>query len=232
MAFKIGVLTEKGGGGKTMISINLAGWLRLSYPDKTVGVLDTCYAKHSTDWLATRVHNAYPDLFDVEQENNEVLVGRSINRMAARFDFVVVDGHPKLDGMLKNTAVACDLIVIPVRPDKPDAQSAIRTAGYILGCTSNTPIAFLLTDWDSTNNAKDIYNELVEANADVRLPIIGMPRHLFQSRDDSPNSIVIGRTAWKESMKVGKTVFEEETPAGPAVAEANNAFIKLMELSQ
>lgn len=231
MSFAIAVLCEKGGIGKTMLSTNIAGWLTLAYPDKTVGILDTCFAHHSMNWLGTRAVNQFPELFDVEFNPSAMTVGLSIAKMKKRHDFVVVDGHPKLDELMKNSAAAADLIVIPVRPEKADFESATRTAGYLLASAPSTPMAFLLTDWDDTNNAKDIYNDLLAANEEVKLPIIGTPRNLVD-KEKNPHSIIIGRTAWSEAAKIGKTVFEVDTANGPAIAEANKAFIQLMELAQ
>lgn len=220
MSYVIGLIQAKGGGAKTTTADTLALWLALTYPDKRIGLLDTCKEHHSTDWIVSREENGYPELLEFDATPSPALVGRKLKKMMTECDIIVVDGKPDIDEMMQNTVALCDTIIIPVKPSKPDLASAIRTASYLLSAPTkpDARIAFLRTAWTSTHAIAKIINDgLIAANAEVGLPII--------------ETIIEARTAWVTSIGVGSTVHEWE-PNGTAAQEATKAFIEIMELSQ
>lgn len=212
-----GFLTQKGGGAKTTTSVNFAHWLAASYPDKNVALLDTCNSHHAVNWEEGRKNNALDPLFYVDYMAVPHLIGRRIKELQEKFDYVVIDGKPDIDVSMQAAASLCDVIVIPVKPGKPDVDSAAATASYLLGAPtkSNLKTVFLLTAWKSqTSNGRSMVEALHAVNAAVQLPIIG--------------AVIEDRTVWPSSISVGSTVFEQE-PNGPAATEANAAFNEIME---
>ncbi|WP_263788946.1 ParA family partition ATPase [Salinibacter grassmerensis] len=104
----IGVLSQKGGSGKTVISTNIARALQLR--GNEVILVDTDKQGSARDWAATGdidpPHTVGVDRPRVHQELPKV----------RGYDYAVVDGAGKVERMSASVIKACDLILIPVQP--------------------------------------------------------------------------------------------------------------------
>ena len=114
----IGVLNQKGGVGKTTLSINLAAALSLSGL-KTL-LIDADPQGSALDWQASRDGST---LFPVVGVAKPTL-HKDVPTLAAGYDHVVIDGPPRVNDLARSAILASDLVVIPVQPSPYDVWAA------------------------------------------------------------------------------------------------------------
>jgi chromosome partitioning protein len=109
----VAILNPKGGSGKTTIATNLARCLH----DRGLKTLlvDSDPQGSASDWHAAREDNPLPFLAYGKPENFKALPG-----IAAPYDFVVIDGAAKLEGMISAALKVADSVLIPVQPSPYD----------------------------------------------------------------------------------------------------------------
>jgi chromosome partitioning protein len=105
----IGILSQKGGSGKTVIATNLAR--SLQHRGHEVILVDTDQQGSARDWVATSEDTEPPHTVGVDRPR----VHEELPKVRG-YDFAVVDGAGKVERMSTSVLKACDLIVIPVQP--------------------------------------------------------------------------------------------------------------------
>ena len=120
----IGVLSQKGGSGKTTISIHLA--VSAAMKGLKVAIIDTDPQKSAVAWGNARdVSKELP----VVAECAAFRVKEAIEAVENDgFDLVVIDAPPYLSPEVTHIADVSDFILIPVRPTALDLQTAGRSA--------------------------------------------------------------------------------------------------------
>src|SRR5258708_5918153 len=104
----IGVLSQKGGVGKSTISINLAA--TFARRGKRVILVDADPQGSSMAWSSAR--DAEP-LFPVVGMAKPTL-HKDLPEIARDYDFVVIDGAPRVNDLGRAAILASDIVVIPV----------------------------------------------------------------------------------------------------------------------
>lgn len=105
----IGILSQKGGSGKTVIATNLARSLQLR--DHEVILVDTDRQGSARDWAATSDKIEPPHTVGVDRPR----VHQELPKVRG-YDYAVVDGAGKVERMSTSVIKASDLILIPVQP--------------------------------------------------------------------------------------------------------------------
>lgn len=120
----ISLINEKGGSGKSTLSIMLAGWLHAK--GRKVIVLDTDADQGSVcDW--SKIEAEYRPAGRQQPIRVERVREPVIDKLVANlgeYDFVLVDGGKGQTRMLLSAANASDLILIPVKPSPIDVWAA------------------------------------------------------------------------------------------------------------
>lgn len=117
----ISVTNLKGGVGKSTVSLNLAVWF--AHQGKKVCILDTDVEQRtSMRWSGVRHKtDGLPDIdvFGVESEQ----VIRASGKQAESYDIVIIDGSPQLGKTALATAMASDVVLVPMTPSAFDLWS-------------------------------------------------------------------------------------------------------------
>lgn len=121
----ISVLNQKGGVGKTTLSIHIASTLALA--DKKVLLVDADSQGSALDWAAVREE---PPLFNVVGISKNT-IHREMPTLSEAYDFVVIDGPPRISDVAKSAIAASDFILIPVQPSPYDIWAASDVVGLI-----------------------------------------------------------------------------------------------------
>ena len=106
---KVTVFNNKGGGGKTTISIILTQ-IALKKGLKVLGVDQDEQANYFTSMLYMRAKPDYRDLFRLETVINDKV-------LAYQYDVMIVDCPPGINDRSRSAIMNADVVIIPVRPD-------------------------------------------------------------------------------------------------------------------
>lgn len=117
----VALLNQKGGVGKTTLALHLAGeWSR---EGKRVTVIDADPQGSALDWSAQRAKEGVPRLFGVLGLARDTL-HREAPELARDADHVIIDGPPRVAGLLRSALLAADLVLIPAQPSPFDGWAS------------------------------------------------------------------------------------------------------------
>ncbi|WEX11533.1 ParA family partition ATPase [Chelativorans sp. AA-79] len=113
----VALLNQKGGVGKTTLALHLAGeWARRG---QRVTVIDADPQGSALDWSQQRARESLPRLFGVIGLPRNTL-HREAPELARNVHHIVIDGPPRVAGLMRSALLAADIILIPVQPSPFD----------------------------------------------------------------------------------------------------------------
>ena len=117
----VAFLNQKGGVGKTTLALHLAGaWARQG---RRVTVIDADPQGSALDWSEQRARENGPRLFGVIGLARDTL-HREAPEIARNTDHVIIDGPPRIAGLMRSALLAADLVIVPVQPSPFDGWAS------------------------------------------------------------------------------------------------------------
>ena len=117
----VALLNQKGGVGKTTLALHLAGeWAR---EGKRVVLIDADPQGSALDWSEQRAKEGFHRLFGVIGLARDTL-HREAPEIARDADHIVIDGPPRIAGLMRSALLAADLALIPAQPSPFDGWAS------------------------------------------------------------------------------------------------------------
>jgi chromosome partitioning protein len=128
----IALLNQKGGVGKTTLSVHLAAALASRH---RVLLVDADPQGSALDWSAQREAEK---LFPVIGLPKETL-HKELAPVSRDYEWVVIDGPPRVNTIARSAIVASDVVVIPVQPSPFDIWAAKDVVDIVVECAPLKP---------------------------------------------------------------------------------------------
>jgi chromosome partitioning protein len=194
----IAVICQKGGAGKTTLSLNLA--IAAVQARKRVALLDADPQRSAVKWSKLRT-NKDPAIFFAQEPE---LPGALAAAQKAGADWLIIDTAPHSEKTALTAAQLSDFVLIPVKPSNLDLDAIADTVN--IARLTKKPAAFVLND---CKTASTLTREALEALATFNLPTA---------------SVQLGsRVAFIKALKYGQGVLEHE-PSSPAAKEVRALY--------
>jgi len=209
----VALLNQKGGVGKTTLALHLAGaWARQG---RRVTLIDADPQGSSLDWSEQRVREGLPRLFGVVGLARDTL-HREVPELARTVDHVVIDGPPRVAGLMRSALLAADLVVIPATPSPFDGWASAEMLRLVEEARVFRPelrARFLLNRCGARTV---IARETAETLADHDPPLLA--------------TRIGQRVAYADAAQTGRLVFEIDED-GPAARETTALAVEIGRLA-
>ena len=150
MAYLIGMISQKGGAGKSTLARLFARELAVDGFNVKIADLDTQQTT-CTDWVADRAEAGIEPELQAQPFGNL----KTALSDASRFDAYIFDGRPHSSTQSLEIAKAVDLVVIPTGQTKDDLRPAVKMANALADSgVAESKIVFALVK--TTNSQAEI----------------------------------------------------------------------------
>jgi chromosome partitioning protein len=209
----VALLNQKGGVGKTTLALHLAGaWARQGC---RVTVIDADPQGSALDWSEQRAKEGGPRLFGVLGLARDTL-HREAPEIARGVDHVVIDGPPRIAGLMRSALLAADLVLVPAQPSPFDGWASGEMLNLIREARIFRPelvARFVLNRYAArTIIARETGDALTEHDPPVLAARIGQ------------------RVAFADAARTGQLVFEVEN-GGAAAREITALAAEIAEFA-
>jgi chromosome partitioning protein len=204
----IGVLNQKGGVGKTTLSVNIAAALTRS--GARVLLIDADPQGSSLDWSAARKGAPLFSVVGLPRAS----VHKEIGEIGKGYDHIIIDGPPRVTDLARSAILASDLVLIPVQPSPYDIWAADEVVKLIQEAAiykENIKSVFVVNR-KIANTA--IGRDVGDALASYPIPLLA--------------ASITQRVIYAEAAAQGKAVFEIDAD-GPATAEIDALVAEILE---
>jgi chromosome partitioning protein len=209
----VGILSGKGGVGKSTHASNIASFFQKNFQTRENGtlIIDSDSIGTLRNWRERDVNDLQPPVVGIDRPTLHV----DIPKLTHAFDYIFIDGSAKLTDMDASAVKVADVILIPVAPSAADIWGSMDLVELIKArqtVTNGKPKAAFLINGQikGTKVAKDVDQVLKE---------LGLP--VFKAR-------ACQRVIYSDAMGWGSTVIDAE-PNGKAAQEIAAISHELLE---
>jgi len=186
----IGVLNQKGGVGKTTLSVNIAA--ALARTGKRVLLIDADPQGSALDWAAAREGDPLFAVVGLPKPS----IHKELALVGEGYDVVVIDGPPRVTDLARSAIMASDVVLIPVQPSPYDIWAADEVVKLIQEASvfkENLKSVFVIN--------RKIANTAIGRDVREALEAYDLP---------TLEASIVQRVAFAEAAAVGKAIYEQD----------------------
>src|SRR6188768_1537572 len=120
----VSILNQKGGSGKTTLSINIAHCFKLK--GFSVCLIDTDKQASARDWYE-RGEGKVLDVFGLDRTTLDI----DFKKLELNREWIFIDGLSNISPMTAKSIVLSDIVLIPIRPSPYDVWASAETIELI-----------------------------------------------------------------------------------------------------
>lgn len=202
----ITIANQKGGCGKTTITIQLAG--ALSKDKLKILVVDADPQATATRWISNASEEDLSLVHVIGLSATGEKVHKEVKKYVKSYDYILIDCPPAVESIIPQSALTIsDMVLIPVIPSPADLWAAIGIRSLITRVQGiNDELKALIIPNMCQNNVS-LTQEVIKIINDFDIPV-------------SKNHLCL-RTAYRQSAALGRTVHDIKG-AGKAIQEITN----------
>lgn len=202
----IAVVGNKGGAGKTTLSVNLAAGLTKK---TSIAVVDADPQGSALRWRAIAADDAIPVYQASEQLADQA------SELQADYDYVVIDCPPSVHAPQTNAILQVgDLALIPVQPSPVDLWATIHIERAIDQAHETNPSLKALLVINQLESRTTLSRLVREALTEIAIPVA--------------DTAVRRRAIYRNSALEGKSVFDMGRRGVDAAAELDQLIQEIM----
>ena len=208
MSLVISFVNQKGGVGKSTLSVNVAACL--ASMKRKVLLIDADKQGTSSTWASLREETPF-QIVSMAREN----MARDAMKLATDFDFTIVDGPPQAETISRSCIAASDLVVVPIEPGGASRWSSELTIRQLKEAQEFKPTlkcGFVVS--------RKIAGTVLGRDACKMAEDAGIP--MFDTAIEQ-------RIAFAEAMTMGKSIFEWASKS-PAVRDIQTLTHELLDV--
>lgn len=206
----ISFLNQKGGVGKTTLSVNVAACL--ANQGGKILLIDADKQGSASTWAGLRSEPAF-QVVSMAREN----MAKEALRLAADFDHTVIDGPPHAEQIARSCIIASDIVILPIEPSGLSTWASdltVRQVSEAQAFKESLKCGFVV----SRKIGKTVIGRDIRAMAAAAgIPILATE--------------IEQRVAFAESMTLGQTIFEWD-PSSAAAREIELLTRELLNHAQ
>ncbi|WP_366658528.1 ParA family partition ATPase [Fodinicurvata sp. EGI_FJ10296] len=183
----ISFLNQKGGVGKTTLSVNVAA--ALAQEGAKVLLIDADKQDSASTWAGLRDEPIF-QVVSMAREN----MAKEALKLAADFTHTVIDGPPHAEQIARSCIIASDFVALPIEPSGLSTWASNLTVQQV----------------QEAQTFKDTLKCGFVVSRKIGKTVIGRDIRAMASEADVPilAAEIEQRVAFAESMTMGKTIFE------------------------
>ena len=203
----IAIVGNKGGVGKTTLSVNIATGLNKR---SRTAVIDADPQRSSLQWRAFSENDAV-SVYEAEED-----LGSQAKALQQDYDQVVIDCPPSVYAPQTNKALdVCHRAIIPVQPSPMDLWATVHILEAVeKACQTNTELKPLLVI--NQLEPRTMLSKLVrEAVSEIGIPVA--------------DAMIRRRAVFRSSALEGKSIYDVGRRGDAAVEEIENLIQEIMQ---